>query len=832
MATRTSVKTVSAEGNRATWIAKGRQPSPFAVSNPAARSTGKAAAILRGEKSIPDGWGGASATSFSRYLAELGGTEDITNPYRENHWVHAALKVLGQAVSSVPLKWYEGSDSTEREVTGHPLAKLFKRPHPFMAPARFFQAALLNRKLDGEDFWFCYGGDGEPWAPGAEVPKFITPIRGERVEMDLDDSGIPIAYKYRTAAGRAVVFPVDSVVALLDYDPSDPRRGIGDVECVARLIYLQWQAERYQEAALRNGGDYGGWIEMTKDMQPEAVERLQRQVDDELSNADNKGRYKVLPPSMKYTATSVAPKDMEWNTLLTVCRTGILGGLGVPPPLVGIWENATYNNLAEAKVVLWTGGNGVLSFLATVESEINETLVPRVKGAEGIRARFDISQVEALRQFNSQKIRDTMDLVGRGIGMSWNEATTITGLEGPEPAGGATRFSAPGLIAQSDGEEETPTILNGAQLAQAFSIVASVAAGEIPRDSGVGMLETLFGLSSVQAEQIMASAGRGTPTDPNPNPIAEVAASAPAPAPPSKSFLSAQSRNDVGAERRVWFVDFEKRLLKPNDDAIQRATEKFLRKYEAAQMKRIADVALKGKSARGMAGTEIVKWLGAPVKEALERRTKELEIPADLLDALNLNAKEWEAKFAALVDGPIARAYSLSASDAAQTIGGEVFLDVNDPRVAQLLSRQQIQLVEGVNSTLAKQVREALARALASDSVTASNLQEALAEIIPELDEHLEGVFGSKEARALAIARTESARAANAVRFEHMTANEITSHEWVDSGDDHVRESHAIDGEQVAIGGTFSNGLKYPHDESAPAGEVVNCRCTTRPVVE
>lgn len=60
-------------------------------------------------------------------------------------------------------------------------------------------------------------------------------------------------------------------------------------------------------------------------------------------------------------------------------------------------------------------------------------------------------------------------------------------------------------------------VLNGAQVTAATGIVTSVARGEIPRNSGIGMLEVLFSLSSQQAERIMGEVGRGfRPETPEP----------------------------------------------------------------------------------------------------------------------------------------------------------------------------------------------------------------------------------------------------------------------------------------------------------------------------
>jgi hypothetical protein len=61
-------------------------------------------------------------------------------------------------------------------------------------------------------------------------------------------------------------------------------------------------------------------------------------------------------------------------------------------------------------------------------------------------------------------------------------------------------------------------VLNGAQISAAVDIVTKVTAGDMLRDSGLGMLQIMFNLTLDQAEKIMGSAGTKTPTTPNPKP--------------------------------------------------------------------------------------------------------------------------------------------------------------------------------------------------------------------------------------------------------------------------------------------------------------------------
>lgn len=64
-----------------------------------------------------------------------------------------------------------------------------------------------------------------------------------------------------------------------------------------------------------------------------------------------------------------------------------------------------------------------------------------------------------------------------------------------------------------------------------------------------------------------------------------------------------------------------------------------------------------------------------------------------------------------------------------------------------------------------------------------------------------------------------------------MEGESVERTEWIGSRDNLVRETHDIDGEVQPLGQRFSNGLRYPGDVDGPANEVIQCRCTSAPVM-
>jgi len=97
------------------------------------------------------------------------------------------------------------------------------------------------------------------------------------------------------------------------------------------------------------------------------------------------------------------------------------------------------------------------------------------------------------------------------------------------------------------------------------------------------------------------------------------------------------------------------------------------------------------------------------------------------------------------------------------------------------------------------------------------------------------------KSQAEVIARTEIGTLYNASRFNEMGRQEFKKHEWVTSIDESTRTSHYNTDTQVRrVGEPFElvdeNGsttrMMHPQASGAPAGEVINCRCETIPVVE
>ncbi|MDY0144045.1 MAG: phage minor head protein, partial [Bacteroidales bacterium] len=83
------------------------------------------------------------------------------------------------------------------------------------------------------------------------------------------------------------------------------------------------------------------------------------------------------------------------------------------------------------------------------------------------------------------------------------------------------------------------------------------------------------------------------------------------------------------------------------------------------------------------------------------------------------------------------------------------------------------------------------------------------------------------------IARTEVLSANNAgTVFGYKQSGVVEKKEWLATPDGRTRDSHSdMNGEVVLVDKDFSNGLEFPGDPSGAPEEIINCRCTTIPVI-
>jgi SPP1 gp7 family putative phage head morphogenesis protein len=714
---------------------------------------------------------------------QLGGADEIQRPLEENPWLHACATAMSTAVAAVPLRIYAvppgtaGDDDAGQEVTNEadPVYRLLHAPNRFDVWGDFAKRGVFHRIGNGEDWWFLAGPDGKS-VPSKEdgtipLPTQIIQASGACIsEADTDEWGMPKAWRYSASGGRGAPppFPVASVLSFLDPDPYNRFRGLGAAEVLARELGQYFQAQRYIEGLARNGGELGGILKMPNGISGGEVEATQTKVDDLITNSENRGKYLVIGADADFIPNGITPKDMEFKALFEWVRDCICSATHVPPPVIGVYTDATYNNIKTAHAEFWR--SGVIPYLRSIEGVLNEKFFPRLVDPKlaAYRVYFDTSDIEALQEDNTAKI-EAAARVSVQTGVTFNNALALFNVE-----------------AEVEGGDEPPS--------EPFDPFAPTE--DEPNEEPESDEEDEDGDEEEERTAPIATTRAGAPMHER-------------------------------AARLEYWEQIERAVRLPGEKRVRKVASTFLERYRDAQIARLRAFAKNGKNLNTKAGQAFAA-LGYVSRDIAPGDEAELARQAEIL---LLNKKEWEAKMSALFDAPLRSVASTALAGAAAETGG-VSIGVGSPRIVDALGRQMIQLTEGATSTLANRVRTRLMDELAKATSIGDlqekvkevlpELEGSVREAFKHLDDRALTIARTEVGHAVGTARHE--------QFKHdgVTSIQWVSEGDANVRESHKR----VDGDVIPLGGTFSNGLHYPGDERAPADEVINCRCHTAPVTE
>lgn len=223
----------------------------------------------------------------------------------------------------------------------------------------------------------------------------------------------------------------------------------------------------------------------------------------------------------------------------------------------------------------------------------------------------------------------------------------------------------------------------------------------------------------------------------------------------------------------------------------------------------------------GLAGMKLVHYAREQRKVVgLIHTVAEIAISESDINALLFDIGQATKVLMERMTPRIKAAVVTGATDVLQDVGLPIKVNPNDIRLAAKVVEGQMR-VRGITATIREQLTEELADGL------------RLGESTSELSKRIQDVMDASVARADTIARTEMGIAYSSGKYVAMRSSGINQHEWLSAQDDRVRDDHAADdGEVVDIGKPFPHsGLLYPLDPAGPPEQIINCRCTTIPVV-
>lgn len=306
-------------------------------------------------------------------------------------YAYACIAGNSEAIASLPaIVQRAGSENEDKwvEVSDHPLNDLIKNPFggtnklPRWSWSQLIETVSQHLYLTG-NAWFR--------------PAVIKSGRNPRIKAvyllhypnqmaaDEDPSGIPTQYRY-----GAETFKINEIVNVMNAAPGSLWKGQCPLHAALRDVEIDRTAHQRQKANLENRVAPGIVVEIDGFFGPtnEQKEKVLKELKDNYQKATQDGSPLVIGKGAKIHPPIQTGQVSDIFDVRKFSRDGMLAVFRTPPPIVGIYENATLQNFATATKIWWL--NALFPMLNTIYSALNNQLIWPVYG-EDIRLWYDVT---------------------------------------------------------------------------------------------------------------------------------------------------------------------------------------------------------------------------------------------------------------------------------------------------------------------------------------------------------------------------------------------------------------------------------------------------------
>ncbi len=239
--------------------------------------------------------------------------------------------------------------------------------------------------------------------------------------------------------GREIAFEPHEVMWLRYPNPIDEYAALSPLAALRMTVDMNTDAVAFNRRFFQNDGTPGRvYIKTEATLTRAEATALRARWEEAFKGPNKSHRIAVLDKSADLASLGVSQKDMDFTEGQRFTKEEIAGAFGVPPMLIGDLRHATLNNFRVAKTSFWD--ETMVPELELVEGFINHVLTPQL--GSGLTANFDLSEIAALREDQSEKAKRQKLLTESGI-MTINELRAQDGLPavlwGDEPPPTFTR---------------------------------------------------------------------------------------------------------------------------------------------------------------------------------------------------------------------------------------------------------------------------------------------------------------------------------------------------------------------------------------------------------
>lgn len=257
--------------------------------------------------------------------------------FRKNVFVFRAINLISKGISSIPISVQNAEKIEDIELT-----HLINNPNNSMSKDAFFEYIVSYLLISGNAF------------VRINENNHLQCLRPDRVQIVPNKNHTDVDHYLYSIDNARFFIPKAEMLHLKLFNPLNDWYGASPLQVAAQAIDQYNEMSNHNLAILQNGGRPSGCLIVKEDrnLDEEQLENLRRDI---MANTgpDRAGKVLLLQGGLQWQEMGLSPKDLDFEGGRNFTIREISQAFGVPPVLLGVECNASFNSYREARLNFW-----------------------------------------------------------------------------------------------------------------------------------------------------------------------------------------------------------------------------------------------------------------------------------------------------------------------------------------------------------------------------------------------------------------------------------------------------------------------------------------------
>jgi len=291
--------------------------------------------------------------------------------------VHACVRVISEALSTMPLKLVSTNNRQRVYDTTSPAASVIREPNPYQTGVQFRKQLIAVAVLKGNSYAYIF-------RDGSGNPINVLPIQGAEVQAVINNGSLYYKVSGERLSGIPEIISAYDMIHLKGLCIDNSFEAISPIKYHAQTLGIDLAAQGALAATFKTGSkkflltsEKGNWGVEQQTFTKKSLEKV-------LNNEEN---TVAVPSGVKMETLSLSPQEAGYIDAHKMTAEDVARMFGVPASMIGADSNANkssveqdYLNFIQQTLNPWA---------VNIEAELEKKLLPeRDKGVKQFKHAF------------------------------------------------------------------------------------------------------------------------------------------------------------------------------------------------------------------------------------------------------------------------------------------------------------------------------------------------------------------------------------------------------------------------------------------------------------